>query len=269
MYRIGQFSVMTKVTVKALRFYEDEGLLYPVHVDPATGYRYYDTAQLLRVHKIVSLKQCGFPLCEIRKMLDGCDVAPLLASQKKRLENRIAAQTAQLASINSYMSFLQEEKTVPYQVVVKELPRVTVYSCRMVVPSYDAYFDVIPEIGREIEAANPGLTCKTDPFYCFIMYHDGEYRSRDIDMEYCEAVTCKGTDTPRIKFKEIERVPRAACVLHKGPYATLPQAYCAVFKWIEDNRLTCAGLTRESYIDGVWNRQNPDEWLTEIQVPIG
>jgi effector-binding domain-containing protein len=78
-----------------------------------------------------------------------------------------------------------------------------------------------------------------------------------------------GRETDTIKFKTIERVPQAACVLHRGPYSTLSFAYRALFKWIEDNGFLPTGSPRESYIDGIWNKQrNEAEWLTELQVPV-
>jgi effector-binding domain-containing protein len=154
----------------------------------------------------------------------------------------------QLASINHYLQDLEREERVEYEVVLKELPRVLVFSKRMVVESYDSYFTVIPKIGEEIMAANPQLRCVDNPPYCFIMYHDGEYRDHDIDVEFCEAVADRGNgrETDTIKFKTIGRVPQAACVLHRGPYSALPLAYRAVFKWIEDNGLVPAGSPRES-----------------------
>ena len=55
MYKIGDFSKMSKVTIKALRYYEKEGLLKPVFIDQNTGYRYYETSQLVEISKIISL----------------------------------------------------------------------------------------------------------------------------------------------------------------------------------------------------------------------
>ena len=89
MYRIGQFSQMTKVTIKALRFYEEEGLLEPTFIEPATGYRYYDSSLLPRVHKIVSLKQSGFFFFLIKMILEGKNVGELLFSQKEKLEEEL------------------------------------------------------------------------------------------------------------------------------------------------------------------------------------
>jgi len=268
MYRIGLFSKYSKVTVKALRFYEEEGLIEPCRVDPLTAYRYYDSRQLPRVHDIVALRQCGFSIPEIRSVLDGEDAAALFAERRRLLAIEAMAANERLAAIDSYIESIKESGTMRYKTVVKDLPSAIVYSKRMVVESYDSYFEEIPKIGRECEAANPSLRCVDDPPYCFIEYHDGEYKDRDIDIEFCEAVTVWGVDTPTIKFKRIPRVPTAACVLHKGPYSELRAAYAAVFKWIDDNGYVPSGNPRESYIDGIWNRDDPGEWLTEVQVPI-
>lgn len=86
MYRIGQFSLLCKVTVKALRFYEAEGLIEPCRVDSYTGYRYYDSSQLSRVHRILALKQCGLTVAEIRSVLDGVEDPRLFAERKRLLE---------------------------------------------------------------------------------------------------------------------------------------------------------------------------------------
>lgn len=268
MYRIGQFSHITKVTVKALRFYEEEGLLEPEHVDPATGYRYYSTDQLPRAHKIVALRQCGFSIPDIRRILAGRDIERLFAARKRELERRAVETDQQLASICHYLQTLGEDPSARYEVVIKELPRVLVYSKRLTVSSYDDYFDVIPKIGEDVTRANPGIRCVTDPPYCYIAYLDGEFRERDINVEFCEAVTDWGNPTDGIVFKIVERVPRAACVLHKGPYSALRAAYSAVFRWIDDNGFVAAGNPRESYIDGIWSKPSEDDWLTELQVPL-
>jgi effector-binding domain-containing protein len=117
-------------------------------------------------------------------------------------------------------------------------------------------------------ATNPDVHCVEDSPYSFIIYHDGEYKERDIDVEFREAVNKAGVDAGRIKLKVVERVPTAACVMHKGPYSALRAAYAAAFKWIGDNGYVPTDNPRESYIDGIWSRDDPAEWVTEAQVPV-
>ena len=74
MYKIGDFSSMSKTTIKTLRYYEKEGLLTPVYIDQNTGYRYYQSSQLIDISKIISLRQIGLSIKEIKKVLDGYDM---------------------------------------------------------------------------------------------------------------------------------------------------------------------------------------------------
>ena len=71
MVRIGDFSKICQVTVKALRHYDLIGLLKPVFVDQDNGYRYYSPDQLNTIHKIVNLKELDFSLATIKRIING------------------------------------------------------------------------------------------------------------------------------------------------------------------------------------------------------
>jgi effector-binding domain-containing protein len=153
-----------------------------------------------------------------------------------------------------------------YTPIIKELPEVTVASMRQVVCSYNEFFHLCPNVmAKEMERI--GCECRV-PEYCFNIYHDREYKEKDIDVEICEAVTEMKEDTDIVKFKTIEKVPSAVCVLHKGGYDKLGEAYSFIFKWIEDNNYKVVDNPRESYIDGIWNKDSEEDWLTEIQIPV-
>ena len=87
-------------------------------------------------------------------------------------------------------------------------------------------------------------------------------------MEICEAVTEKKQDLGGIVFKVLPKVPTAACIFHKGSYDTLHNSYAMLLQYIEENGYEICGNIRESYIDGVWNKETEKEWLTEIQIPV-
>lgn len=263
-YKIGLFSKMNRVTIKALRHYDEIGLLPPAFIEKFTGYRYYASAQLPILHQILALREMGFSLDEIKQVQGGIPEKELL--QKKRLEiiNKIAAETLRLSQVESYL-IKNDESVGEYHVILKELPQVIVASMRTVISGYSSLFDIIPPMGAEMERL--GCICAV-PEYCFNIYHDGEYRETDVDVEICEAVTEKKADSEMLTFKVINRVENAACVLHKGPYEGFPKAYNAILKWVEDNDYEITDNPRESYIDGVWNKDSAEDWLTEIQFPI-
>lgn len=62
LYRIGLFAQMNRITVKALRFYEEQGLLLPAKIDGESGYRYYTMSQMETLHRILALKEAGFTI---------------------------------------------------------------------------------------------------------------------------------------------------------------------------------------------------------------
>lgn len=268
MYTIGNFSKINLVTTKTLRVYDEIGLLKPEHVDKFTGYRYYSNSQLPRMHRILALKSMGFSLNEIKTVIDDeKTIRMILESKLRKIMNDIQNNQIRLMNIKGYLEGLEGDNLMKQDIIIKELPECIVYSKRMIVADYDSYFKEIPAIGEEIKAANPKLKCAV-PEYCIIMYHDKEYKEKNIDIEYCEAVTEFGNETDTIKFKKLEAVPKAACLLHRGPYETLSVSYGKLYLWMEKNGYKKIMPDRESYIDGIWNKENPEEWLTEIQIPV-
>ncbi|MCL2163636.1 MAG: MerR family transcriptional regulator [Oscillospiraceae bacterium] len=263
MFRIGEFSKMSKTTIKTLRYYDEIGLLKPEETDKYTSHRFYSTEQLFRLHRIQELRQIGLSINEINLILSGHDFEPILQKRKAELVCGLAEGQNQLSRLEF---ILQGENVMNYSATIKELPECVVYSKKMTVPNYDAYFEVIPEIGKTIVTKYPELKC-TVPEYCFIIYLDGEHKEKDINIEFCEAVDKVYPDFDDFKFKIMKAVA-AVSVMHKGAYSSLGKAYAYIFEWIEENGYAAADNPRESYIDGIWNKENEDDWLTEVQVPI-
>jgi DNA-binding transcriptional MerR regulator len=257
---------MSKTTIKTLRYYDEIGLLKPEETDKFTSYRLYTTDQLVKLHRIQAFRQAGLTVDEIKLILSGYDAETILQKRKAELESEIAEGTNRLSRIEFILQGKGEKNLMNYTATIKELPGCIVYSTKMTLPSYDAYFEVIPAIGEKVVKQYPGLKCAT-PEYCFVVYLDGEYKEKDINIEFCEAVEKTWPDFDDIVFKEMKPVT-VVSVLHKGPYSELPNAYAYVFKWIEENGYATTDYPRESYIDGIWNKESVADWLTELQVPV-
>ena len=266
MFRIGEFSKMSKTTVKTLRYYDEVGLLKPEETDRFTGYRLYTTDQLLVLHRIQAYRQIGLSIDEIRLILAGNDATAFLEKRRAELVAEITEGTNQLSRIEFILQGKGEESFMNYVATIKDLPECIVYSKKLTVPNYDAYFEVMPAIGERVKEQYPELKCAT-PEYCFIVYLDGEYREKDISIELCEAVDRMWPDFDDLVFKKMPAV-KVVSVLHKGPYSELGQAYAFAAKWVKENGFLVADNPRESYIDGIWNKDSEKDWLTEIQIPI-
>lgn len=263
LYRVGIFSQMNQVTIKALRHYDEKGLLIPRYVDPENGYRYYSASQLPDLHQIIALRKIGFSLEEIRKVQQGVGKDKLLRLKKKRILEEIAERTRELSVIESYLS--DEEELVEYDIIEKSLPEITIASMTLTIDNYGKLINYMPQMDRELER----LGCSyTNPQYCFNRYLDGEYKEEDIRVEICEAVTAAKSGDTFLEFSVVPKVENAVCTLHKGSYEQLPLSYQAILSFIDQNNYEIANLPRESYIDGIWNQESVEDWLTEIQIPV-
>ncbi|NLE00430.1 MAG: MerR family transcriptional regulator [Fibrobacter sp.] len=268
MLRIGDFSRLGRVTIKTLRFWDEIGLLKPDYVNKENGYRYYSAEKLGIVDEIRNLKDLGFYLEDIAQILKEKPTRKrwieLLQSRKDFILDELNLCQKTLSKIDRMIDLVQREQIMSV-VEIRELPEVIVASMRTVIPSYDALFKVVPPMGEIMR--KQGAVCSV-PAYCFNIYHDGEYREKDIDVEICEAVVDFCKDGDGVVYKRMASVPIAAVIMHKGAYESLGASYSAILSWIEDNGYSIDGHPRESYIDGIWNKENSDEWRTEIQIPV-
>lgn len=266
MYRIGEFSKLCKTSIKTLRYYDEIGLLAPAFCDRETNYRFYTTDQLVQFHVINSYRQVGMSIDEIKLILEGHDEKQLLEKRRMELVEEQARINEQLSRIAFIKEGSDDEQLMNYHAVIKELPTCIVYSKKLTITDYNDYFRMIPAIGEAVIKANPDIKC-TIPEYCYIVYLDGEYKEKNYNIEYCEAVDRIGVETDGITFKKIESI-EAVSIMHKGSYRNLNLAYAYAYEWLEKNNYLAAESPREVYIDGIWNKEDENEWLTEIQVPI-
>ena len=184
MYRIGEFSELSKTTIKTLRYDEKEGLLIPAHVEQDTGYRFYETSQLPELAKIISLRQMGLSINNIKHVLNGGDLEQILELRKQELETKISLSTSQLLQINN----LLEEKSMEREVIVKELPSYIVYYKEGVIKDFSEIVKFILQSAGECKSTNPNIKC-VEPDYCYVSYLDGEYKEKDMKIRYAQAVT--------------------------------------------------------------------------------
>ena len=86
-------------------------------------------------------------------------------------------------------------------------------------------------------------------------------------MEICKTVTTRGKGGDGVVFRDFPAVT-VVSVLHRGSYDSLGKAYAYAMQWVEQNGYRIVDNVRESYIDGIWNKDSAEDWLTEIQAPV-
>ncbi|MBM3649336.1 MAG: MerR family transcriptional regulator [Alphaproteobacteria bacterium] len=260
MLRIGEFSRLGRVSVKALRHYEAIGLLKPHRVDGAAGYRYYAAAQIDDLHRLMVLRALGLPLERIRQVLrEGLSpdrLRVLLDERRAAVARRIDAEQAQLAAIEARIRQL-ESRAPAYDVVVRDVPAAFVASLRRVVPEYGAIDSLLDELGRSLPAGARVTG------HGAVWHHCAPQR-REID---CEALVI--LDRPAVGLSPLKayQLPacRAACIVHPSDEEDIFAAKRAVNQEAADRRFELEGPIRERYFSSAGDGRFD---LTEIQFPL-
>lgn len=263
---IGTFSRMSRLSIKALRFYGEQGLLAPAWVDPESGYRYYRRAQANRAEAVRILRMVDMPVDDIRAVLDEDDpdtTATRMAVHRERLQERLANQERML----HYLERLIERggHVMPYEVTIKDVPAQTVASLTVntnLATIGNAVTQGFGKVGGAIGAA--GTWPMGAPF---VVYHQVIDEHTDGDIEICMPVPPDSTAPPGdVVWKQFPGGAVAATT-HRGPYDEIGPAYHTVTGWIQDHGHTITAPPREVYLNDPQSVA-PDELLTEVQFPI-
>lgn len=268
MLKIGDFSKLSRVSIRMLRHYDEIGLLKPVKIDEWTGYRYYSEEQLPIMARINSLKDMGFGLAVIREILSCYD-------NKEELERYLRIRHAELTAVSeetaqrlrfleTAIDRLRKDETMNYDVVCKTLPQRQVASVRQRIPHYDQEGMLWHILFKEGNTLNLTLA---DPPYMSAILHDKEYKEADVDVEVQAAVKGSYSDTEHVRFKT-EPETEVASITFQGAYEQFSDVYAALASWVEANGYEFSGPMLDIYHVSPHETQNPQEWVTEVCCPV-
>ncbi len=276
MLKISEFSKLTYMSIKTLRYYDEIGLFSPAQVDKFTGYRYYSMTQLPRFYRLVALKELGFSLEQIKQLLDENisleQLRGMLRLRQSEMAQQLKAQQLQLQHVENTLKLIELEGNMSnYDVILKSVPEFRAVSIIGTAPSWDelgmtldAMFDKVADAVRL-----GGGKFSGNPAECGVtVYLDSEYKNNDIELE--AAMGISGDVATPINGAVIKTMPAieiAACVVHHGTFATLKNAYDAVMRWIEVNGYEICGGNRELNLE--YERGgDQSKFVTEIQFPV-
>lgn len=269
MLKIGDFSKLSKISIRMLRHYDEIGLLTPESVDGFTGYRYYSEAQLPVAGRITALKDMGFSLAGIKEILahygDPGKLKVFLQLRQTEIREQADALNRQLLLLETTLTRLgKDDSAMNYNVIFKKLPARTVASVRKMIPNYE-------EEGRLwhilMNETAPLHIVNDDPCYALAVFHDGEYKESDVDVEVQISVKGQYKDTENVKFKTVPAIEMASAT-YKGGYEKITAVNEAVAGWVVDNGYEFDGLSFCIYHVSPHDTPNPEEWVTEVCYPV-
>lgn len=273
MYSIGDLAQLGGVTPRMLRHYHELGLLVPVLVDPATGYRRYDAAQLGQLFELLALKGLGFSLGEIKGvMADGVSPAELrgmLLLRRNELRAELDEATARLALVERRIERLENQMNNGVNdtvtVATKRLPAAHLAIASAVSPSF-ASADIGPTIQplypRLLDALAAAGVAIVGPS---IAYYD-DASDGGIGVHAGFPIDSSITDVPGLEVVDLPAVELAATAIHHGDMATVDvDTVAPILAWISARGFHTTGYSRELYLDCPDDRS---QWRTEMQFPI-
>lgn len=271
MFAIGEFARHGRVSVRMLRHYDAIGLLRPAHVDPATGYRAYQAAQLAELNRVVAFKDLGFTLEQVRAMLDEQisveQVRGMLALRRADLEAAVAASTQRLAQVEARLRAIELDGRLPaHEVVVKRLPAARMAELSNTADSFHpddigpVVHPLCAELGRRLAASEVTpvgrLTCYYDKAPggdAAVVVHAG-----------VPIATEHGKDLNGLSITDLPPADHATLV-HRGPMDAVLPAWQALARWVDARNHHSARPTRELYLECP---ADPTQWVTELQAPL-
>ncbi|MDB6124835.1 MAG: merR [Pedosphaera sp.] len=266
-YSIGEFSHVTGLSIKTLRFYHEKGILIPSSIDEATGYRFYDDSKIEKARVIRWLRAMEFSIEDIAAVLGECsdeaDILNYLERQKDFLQQRIREDRDVVRSLNEIISketaarqllegssFAVEEKTFEPTLIAGIRMKGKYKDCG------DGFARLGKAVGRHI-CGKP-----------LCLYYDGEYREEDAEFELCFPIRKEIA----VNGISIHKLPGGRCLslVHRGPYEQLGRSYAKVLQQVTERKLKIILPTREVYLKGpgMIFKGNPKNYLTEIQLPL-
>lgn len=269
MLSIGDFAKHAGLSVRMLRHYDQLGLLPPHAVDPVTGYRSYSATQFPRVNRLVALKDLGFTLDQVGRILDGGvgaeELRGMLRLREAQLAEQITADQHRLAGVAARLRAIEREGTMSeHEFVEKSLPATRLAQLSA---SVETVRDIGPTVGalfsRLGEAMGASGTRPSGPAMATYAVEPGRV-GVGISVGWPTARTDVGAEG--VEVVDLPLVERALTLVHHGPMDDVGAAWQALETEVERRGLDTAGPGRELYLDTP--EGDAGAWVTELQQPV-
>ena len=272
---IGTFSRITHLSQKALRLYDERGLLVPAARDICTGYRYYTFVQVERGIRIRHLLWLGFGLSEVESILEARERGDA-GTIREHSARRLAETEREAGRLHAIAEALRKQKQDPFnggfsmaitEPVIKDIPATRALSRRERGVYQEAIPRMIGELCAYVSPADGRQPAAKVTGPIMFICHDEEYRETDADIEV--ALPIVGSVNLDGSAAGVVTLPggRFVSVLHTGPYPGVGKAYERLFAYMNEHRLVPAGPSRELYLNDPAEVPE-EELLTEVQFPV-
>lgn len=269
LFQIGEVSKFSNISIKTLRYYDEIGLLTPDEIDEFTGYRYYSHKQIILILVIKHLKKAGFSLKEIKLLLGREDMnynKMQIEKKYKEIDDKISELLLLKEKLNYCLNEIDKVKAEKKEgeIEVKYIPETyVVYLREKGNVSPEDFAIKYCKLWSIIEKNNLHAAKNVQALY----YNNCiEAENKDLlDIEVCAPVS-ENREIPGIvrKFGGF----KALSVVHYGSYDKLIEFYKKMFDYAEKHGYKVGKPAIDNYIVDIISTSNPDNYITELLLPI-
>ena len=258
---IGDFARLGQVSVWMLRHYDALGLLRPESVDGWSRYRSYSPEQLSVLNRIVALKDLGFSLDQVGRILaDRVGVEELhgmLRLRRAELEDEVRAAGIRLAAVESRLRMIEKESEMSADYVVKPVPAVRLA----------ALTDTLDpaELGQRIGPMFDRVQSVLNGVHANLAVPIATYAEAEGGMDVVVGYAYDGAPLLGLEVVDLPAAT-AVCGVHLGPMGRVSESWQAMHRWLIQNNYDYAGPCRELYVRAESDDQ--EDWVTELQQPV-
>lgn len=269
MFKIGDFSKLSKISIRMLRHYDEIGLLVPTHINKVNGYRYYSANQLSTTNRIHALKDMGFSLSSIKEILteynDRESLIRYLNIHYSQVREHLEDTQKKLLQIETTIERIGRIDIMKnYDVTIKDFAPKYMMTLRRTIPTYQDEGMLWHQLYSETNGHNVQVDV---PNYSKAVFYDVGYKENYVDVEIQLAVSGNYEDTENVKFITVPSVTAATAIV-KGNFKQLTDACEAIGNWISDNNYDVDGPMFNIYHIGPGQDSNSDNWVTEVCFPV-
>lgn len=266
MLRIGEFAALSSISISMLRNYDKIGLLIPETVDTESSYRYYSRKQLVDANKIVSLKDMGFGLDEIRLALkmNPDELKTLMQDKLESKQREIELMNRQILRLKQTINYEDNNEEYALSVVKKHFPEMLAVCYRQIIHKF-------PEEGKLW-----GILNEECAKYNIKVLHEAngmtiqhEY-DRDAGFSDIEVMLEVVKEQPAGELLKFRRIPAkdVASVIFKGSYNRIADINLFIARWLEDNEYEINDDIFYIYHNSPHESSNAEDFVTELCFPI-
>ncbi len=257
---VGRFAQAALLTRKALRLYNQLGILIPDYTDPDSGYRYYSIGQLETAYYVRLLREMEVPLVEIRRVLAAPttdDAMQLIIAHRQSFEEKVEQMRRSSHKVLAYLR--KEQHPMAMDIEVKAFPSTQAVSITKKI-TVSAFHDFIPQALSQLESHlnAAGASSTGDPI-CF--YYGPVNESDDGPVEICLPYTGTVNPSGDIVVREIPPHQGAMGTANAdlSSYPTILDVWSEVVGWVQQNGFTIREETVGCY--EIWH----DDAISVVQ----